>query len=338
MDPARKNVIKIFKEVGFKIEIQTHLKIVNFLDVTFNLANGTYRPYKKANESLLYINTSSNHPPQVIKQLPTSISKQLSNNSSSEGIFNASKYEYETALRNSGYQENEVIFNKKKHRKKKRNRNQNIIWFNPPFSRNVTTNVAKRFLSLLEIGFSKSNKLHQLFNRNTVNVSYYCTKDLSNIIKTHTKKGTNEKITPRDQCNCKKKNDCSLDGNCQTSHIIYKCIASTTINPDKIYLGAAEGNFKNHKTSFKNREKANDTMLSNYVWEVTDKYKETPSLKWSIVKSVPKYSNITKKCLLCLHQKLEIINYLNQEVVKQENRSVTMLTSNCFQIKKVTIS
>ena len=113
MDCVRKNVKKIFKQVGFKIEIQTHLKIVNFLDVTFNLANGTYRPYKKANESLLYINTSSNHPPQVIKQLPTSISERLSNNSSSEEIFNASKYEYETALKNSGYQQTKFIFNKR---------------------------------------------------------------------------------------------------------------------------------------------------------------------------------------------------------------------------------
>ena len=69
MDRVRKNVIKIFKQVGFKIEIQTQLKI-NFLNVTFSLANGTYRPYKKANESLLYINTSSKHPLQVIKQLP----------------------------------------------------------------------------------------------------------------------------------------------------------------------------------------------------------------------------------------------------------------------------
>ena len=99
MDRVRKNVIKIFKEVGFKIEIQTHLKIVNFLDVTFILANGTYRPYKKANESLLYINTSSNHPSQVTKQLPTSTSERLSNNSSNEKIFKASKYEYETALK-----------------------------------------------------------------------------------------------------------------------------------------------------------------------------------------------------------------------------------------------
>ena len=95
MNRVRKNVIKTFKEIGFKIEIQTHLKIVYFLDVTFNLANGTYRPYKKANDSLLYINTSSNHPPQVNKQLPTSINERLSKNSSSKEIFNASKYEYE---------------------------------------------------------------------------------------------------------------------------------------------------------------------------------------------------------------------------------------------------
>ena len=44
MDRVRMNVIKMFKEVDFKIEIQTHLKIVDVLDVTFNLANGTYRP------------------------------------------------------------------------------------------------------------------------------------------------------------------------------------------------------------------------------------------------------------------------------------------------------
>ena len=120
MGCARKNVIKLFKEVGFKIEIQAHLKKVNFLDVTFNLANGTYRPYQKSNESLLYINTSSNHPPKVIKQLPTSISEQLSNKSLNEEIFNAAKYEYETALKSSGYQETKLTFSKKEQRKQKR--------------------------------------------------------------------------------------------------------------------------------------------------------------------------------------------------------------------------
>ena len=297
MDRVRKNVIKIFKEVGFKIEIQTHLKIVNFLDVTFNLANGTYRPYKKANESLFYINTPSNKPQKVIKQLPTSVSEQLSNNSSNKEISNASRYEYETTLKNSCYQQTELIFNKKEHRKQEWNRNRNIIWFNPPFSWNITTNAAKRFLNLLDIHFPKSNEHHNIFNRNTVKVSYCCIKNLLIIIKTHSKKVPNEKITPRDHCNLKNKNDCPPDGNCQTSDVIYKCITSTTVNSDKIYLGTAEGNFKkrcyNHKTSYKNSEKANGTTLSKYVWEVNHKYKETPSLKWSIVKCVPGYSHIT---------------------------------------------
>ena len=79
-----KNEIKIFKEVRFKIEIQTHLKIVNFLDVTFILANGAHRSYKKPNDSSLYINTSSNHPPQVIKLSAASINEGLNKNSSSE--------------------------------------------------------------------------------------------------------------------------------------------------------------------------------------------------------------------------------------------------------------
>ena len=72
--------------------------------------------------------------------------------------------------------------------------------------------------------------------------------------------------------------------------ILYINTVSTIVNQDKIYLGTAEGDFRkryyNHKTSLKNREKANDTTLLKYVREVKDKYKETPSLKWSIVKYV----------------------------------------------------
>ena len=69
IDKIRKVIIKMFKDVGFQLEIKTNLKQVEFLDVTFNLITGLYKPYKKPNDNLLYINTSSNHPPQVIKQL-----------------------------------------------------------------------------------------------------------------------------------------------------------------------------------------------------------------------------------------------------------------------------
>ena len=102
-DQIRKDIIEIFKNAGFKIEIKTNLHIVDFLDVTFNLLNGMYKPYKEPNDQLLHVNTSSNHPPQIIKQLPTSISNRLSNNSSNKQVFEMSKGEYEKALRESGY-------------------------------------------------------------------------------------------------------------------------------------------------------------------------------------------------------------------------------------------
>ena len=65
----RKNIIKIFKDTGFAIDVETNLKIVDFSDITFNLSNGTYRSYKKSNDLLSYINKSSNHSPQIINQL-----------------------------------------------------------------------------------------------------------------------------------------------------------------------------------------------------------------------------------------------------------------------------
>ena len=66
VDQIKKKVIKIVKDVGFNIEIKTNLKIVDFLDVTLNLSNGTYSLYKKPNDQLLYVHNSSNHPLQII--------------------------------------------------------------------------------------------------------------------------------------------------------------------------------------------------------------------------------------------------------------------------------
>ena len=57
IDRMHKNIIKIFKGIGFAIDVKTNLKIVDFLDITFNLNNGTYRPYKKPNDLLLYISS-----------------------------------------------------------------------------------------------------------------------------------------------------------------------------------------------------------------------------------------------------------------------------------------
>ena len=47
IDLTRKNIIKIFKDDGFGIDIETNSKVVDVFDITFNLNNGIYKPYKK---------------------------------------------------------------------------------------------------------------------------------------------------------------------------------------------------------------------------------------------------------------------------------------------------
>ena len=57
---------------------EANLHVVNFLDVTFDLTTGKYKPYRKPNDNPLYIHKHSNYPPSISKQLPTSINKRIS--------------------------------------------------------------------------------------------------------------------------------------------------------------------------------------------------------------------------------------------------------------------
>ena len=148
-DKMRKIIIKLFKEVGFQLEIKFNLKKVEFLDVIFNLITGLYTPYKKPNDDLLYINTSSDHPPQIIKQLTNSINKRLCKNSANEQAFNTVKPVYKKALHKSGYKSS-LKYSEEIHQYNSKKRTRNIIWFNPSFSQTVKTNVAKTFFRFLD--------------------------------------------------------------------------------------------------------------------------------------------------------------------------------------------
>ena len=83
-DKVRKNIIGVFKDIAFSFEIETNLTEVEFLDVSLNLRNGAYRPYKKPNDRLLYIQSLSSHPPNFIKQISNSIQERLLKNLSDE--------------------------------------------------------------------------------------------------------------------------------------------------------------------------------------------------------------------------------------------------------------
>ena len=160
--------------------------------------------------------------------------------------------------------------------KPKPNRSWNIIWFNPPYSQNVITNVAKRFLNLLHYHFPKSNEMHTIFNRNTVKVSYSCTVNISSIISSQNKKLMKNNAPNTKPCNCRTKSKFPLNGQCQSQDRISKCTVSTSVNPDKVCLGTAEGDFKkhyhNHTKSFRNKRYTNDTSFSKCIWEINEKH------------------------------------------------------------------
>ena len=146
----KKELTQIFKNHNLTLEIKCNLKQVDYLDITFNLENGTYKPYKKPNNEIRYVHAESNHPPPILKQIPISIGQRISINSSSKEIFEATKPHYEKALDNCGYKDTKLQFSSTgKEHSQKRKRSRKIIWFNPPYSKNVKTNIGKTFLMLI---------------------------------------------------------------------------------------------------------------------------------------------------------------------------------------------
>ena len=70
MDKIRKDIIVLFKFEGHSITIDTNLMQTDFLDVSFNLEMENFFPYRKLNNTPLYIYFESNQPPSITKQLP----------------------------------------------------------------------------------------------------------------------------------------------------------------------------------------------------------------------------------------------------------------------------
>ena len=120
---------------------------VNFLDVTFDVEKNTYEPYRKPNNTPLFINNSSNHPQCVKNAISKSVETRLSIISSNAGLFDKHKDMYEKSLRASGFAANlKYCKVPEKSNVKKKRRKRQITWFNPPFSMNVKSSVGKQFL------------------------------------------------------------------------------------------------------------------------------------------------------------------------------------------------
>lgn len=318
---------------GLKVTIESGMKITDFLDISLNLQSGTYRPFRKDPRPPIYVHKGSNHPPHIKKELPSMISKRISALSSS---IEAEAPIYNAALQNAGYTE-ELSYFEKPSTTSKRNRKREVIWFNPPWNDAVATNVAGKFLQLIDKHFPRNSQFHKQFNRSTVKVSYSCMPNMANIISGHNKKVTGATDSlPEEGCNCRKGTDsCVLGGKCLTKNMVYKC--QVTVGQEtKEYIGSTSTTFKdrysNHKTSFNVENKARSTALSSYVWKLNNK--NTPhTLTWSIIKRAAPYSKETQTCQLCLVEKTIIsladcnvsLNKRNEIVAKCRHRDKWLL-------------
>ena len=80
------------------LKLIANLHIVNFLDIALDLRNSTYG-------NPVYINKNS-----VLRELPKSISKRLSDTSSNKDIFQKATPIYFEALEKSGFNEPLVLY------------------------------------------------------------------------------------------------------------------------------------------------------------------------------------------------------------------------------------
>ena len=107
--PRREKIIKdlhkLYKSHGLRINIASTplLPVANYLDVTLDLSDGSHKLYRKPNDTPVYINAASNHPPSILKHIPKMVEKRLQGISSNESVFNEAKPPYEEALKKSGY-------------------------------------------------------------------------------------------------------------------------------------------------------------------------------------------------------------------------------------------
>ena len=103
LEKLRQKIVVIFGEFGLKITSTANLKVVQFLDVTLDLRNEVFKPYIKPGDRPLYVNSQSNHPASILKNIPLAVNKRLCKISANKEIFEAAAPLYQAELNRAGY-------------------------------------------------------------------------------------------------------------------------------------------------------------------------------------------------------------------------------------------
>ena len=139
-------------------------------------------------------------------------------------------------------------------------------------------------------------------------------------------------------CNCRVPRDCPLSGKCLLANVVYKAVVqeagSTSVRD---YIGLTEGPFKrrysNHLSNFRHEKYRNSTELSKYVWSLKDQQKEF-TIKWSVLRRAHPYTPGSRRCQLCLEEKLCIATAAKGTLLNKRSE----LVSTCRHRRKFLLS
>ena len=306
---------EIFRKHGLGLKVEANMQVTDFLDVLFNLKEGTHRAWVKPEQVIHYVHRESNHPAHVLKNIPAEVERRLSALSSNREMFEAAKGPFQDALKRAGYNKELVYDSTKVRRTRKRTRNRRILWFNPPFCLSVKSNLGRQFLQLVDKSFPPGNPLRKILNRHTMQLSYRNMPNLGKIVASHNAKISSPSIInlEEENCNCRGKNAvCIMEGGrCKDCGVVYQAEVTAEGKPVMKYVGVTAPSWKlrygNHKASFKHSTKRRSTKLAGYVWSLKDEGLQ-PEIKWRILSRNQPFKASTNTCRLCLKEKFYLMH------------------------------
>ena len=142
------------------------------------------------------------------------------------------------------------------------------------------------------------------------------------------------KPTNNKTCSCRQKSDCPLNQKCLSECLVYNAVVNTSRT--KNYFAICEKNFKerynNPTSSFKNKSRQKSKEVSSCIWELKENRKNY-TIDWLISVKVHPYICGTRKCDLCLSDKLMIAKANSASLLNKRDE----LVSKCRHMNKFTL-
>ena len=263
-------------------------------------------------------------------------------NSVFEDIFEETAPYHEQYLSNCGYKEKLTYRDPAPPNLiRKRKRQRNILWFNPLYSKAVKTKIGKFIFQLIRKHFPKEHIFRKIFNRNTLKLSYSCMPNIKTKINAHNREilrsiqSKNAKT-----CNCQQKEN----GACLQEILVYY---PTISRDDKNYKPklykrscktSSKNHYSNHKKSFNVPFYKHETKVSTEYWKLKTK-QLNPRISWNI-KGIYKFSSPTsKRCNLCVTEKLEILDDPEKNVLNKRSEIISQCRhKNKYKLKTLASS